>query len=399
MAGLRDTMLFRMLDHQEAKEAQAKADQMAAMQALTGQVARAGEQGVQQATRDQQLAQGLGQAAGIEGEPLPEMRDARLSEAARVGYAPGNLTREDKARAAAAQLLGQQRQASQDQRQAAMDQFQMDKTGADFALRQQEMAQREAHQRAQEAQSNRMAQIAMYNAESTRQRSDQAAINAGRDPKLDAATKKGLDGAMLTLAKIEDLERSFTPEQVAGWATIGGKIQHAAGSAASYIGAQGVAGTIEPDQAQRMLWQGKVNALVQPEIKELLGASRSASDIKIAMDTFAQTGSNPAAYPQALRAMKDAASLYLQVHSQAAKEGYSNLTPGEMDRRMDEIYATMNGPKAPTSAAGVPQSQPNSPENKAQKIKASYLKFQQAGYSAKDARTAALAENGEDPNE
>lgn len=367
---LSNTMLYRMLDHQEAEQAKKDAQAFAANQALTGAVERAGNQAVGQERFEDQQEQ---QVAGRE-QQAQQFEEQRQD------------TAQSRAQAAAAQLLQGRRQDEKFSYEKTQDKAAMD-------FRQQQL-------QAQEAQNQEQTAIAWYNAKTLRERAEASAANAEAkltNKKPNPVVEKEIREAEDSLATIVSIERDFAPEQIYEWQQFStSKVKAPLANALSYVGADTLAAkAMDPnDQKARANWESRITSMVSPIISKNFGASRSGNDLKEAAMAFAQAQGNPVRYQEAFKNMKAALERHIMLRSKAMSgvNDIETVTPDDLDRKMNMLYDMTSGKSAPTSAAGAPQSQPGA--NKEQQIQARYLELKKS-MSPKEARQHALAQFGE----
>lgn len=366
MSSLRNTMLYRMLDHQEAEQARKDAQAFAATQALTGAVERTGNQAVQQERFNEQQDIGRDRMEQQEGQFQDQRQDMKQS----------------RAQQAAAQLMGLEQRDKQFE-------YQKDQDAQAFDFRQQQLAQ-------QKAQADQQTTLAWYNAQTMRERADASialaeAKQSTRRP--NPVVEKEIREAEDSLATMVSIERDFAPEKIYGWQQFAtSKLQAPLASGLSYLGADTLAGAVmDPKEQQaRANWESRLTSLVSPIISKNFGASRSGADLKEAAMAFAQAKGNPVQYAEAFKNMKAAQERHILLRSQAlAGTDIETLTPEDLDRKMNSLYDQVNGKRGPTSAGGVPQSQPGPTPNK---IKERYNALLDAGYSSDQARQAIDAE-------
>src|SRR3990167_1374210 len=105
MAALRNTLFMRLLEQQDVRQQKEAMAQQSAAAAGTGVAGNALETARTQQTADQNLATGLGAAAGAVGEEMPIIQDQRLAEYAKTGYQPAAAKQQQQQQSTAAEFM------------------------------------------------------------------------------------------------------------------------------------------------------------------------------------------------------------------------------------------------------------------------------------------------------
>lgn len=344
MASLRNTLFMRLQDQRDAKAAQQQAAQQAAL-ANTGQLAQTATGLARtQRTADAGLAQGLGQAAGLQGEPMPEMANARLQEEALTGYAPGQrlqqndaMAKADKEQSRAAQFLQLKQQYEQMKAKAGKD-------AADLELDKAQLAETGRHNKVDEA-------IKWKNAQTGEQRANTAAENTGwRNQKLSPSMQKELNGAYESLGMIHEIRNLGN---VAEFLVPGAKASFEGMAEQERMGNHQNVDKKYLEKGQTFF--GNVQDIALAVRSKNFGKSQTGIELKAAAESLLQDKQSETTFAANLNRLERAMTRYVMLVNKGAKS--QPATPEELQRLIESLDTA--GQQATADTGVTPQAATN----------------------------------------
>ncbi len=332
MSSLRNTLFMRLMDQRDAKAAAEQQAQQGAI-AKTGALANTASSMEQQSRgQNQQLAQGLGAAAGASGQPMPEMEDPRMAQYAEVGYAPADAQFDRNARLDKA--------ASSKNEQAALFQslkFEYEKQKASGKAA---IDLRDSNSRA------KLAQAAMIRARRT-------GGAGGKQPVIPADDRKEINKAEDVIDSITVLEQT-SPQDAQRYLTLAYRGKSALASGANVLGMNGAANAlVDPeDRAKYNSFTAAMASLRAPEAQRLFGANKGVQEMVDYFQALPSGTQDFSRYNAITSGMRSAATKRILNRTEDLTQG-PPTTVDEINRRA----ANRNSAGAPApSAAPNPQS-------------------------------------------